>query len=136
MPGPFRTVLSIIVVTLSFMLVSACVEQAEEIGKKDVSPSSPESVSASMSIADLKADAEKYAGQEVTLIGNVAAGLAFEFVDEQPYLLEDGTGEVWIITREVMPPEGTKVTVTGTVRVPYQIKGRRYEVAVIEKGTD
>nr|NIV35598.1 hypothetical protein [Anaerolineae bacterium] len=59
-----------------------------------------------------------------------------EFVDEQPYLLEDGTGEVWIITREVMPPEGTKVTVTGTVRVPYQIKGRRYEVAVIEKGTD
>jgi hypothetical protein len=75
---------------------------------------------------------EKFDGSEVTISGICRPGLAFEFVDEQPYLIDDGTGEIWVITMSMVPAQGEFVTVRGVVVVPYQIKGRHYDVAIIE----
>ncbi len=65
--------------------------------------------------------------------GRVEPGLAFQFVNEQPYRLIDAGGALWVVTEREMPPAEQEITVRGVVAVPYQIKGRRYEVALLER---
>ena len=128
---------------LTMLILAGCVEKEEAVVatekkplSKEVSEALPQEEKvekrAGITIADILNNPAAYEGKEVTLRGIATPGLAFEFVDEQPYLLSDGTGEIWVITRGVMPAQGTEVTVRGEVVVPYQIKGRHYEVAIIE----
>lgn len=84
-------------------------------------------------IGDIISRPQEYVDREVTVEGKAIPGLAFEFVDEQPYLLKDSTGQIWVITRGFMPEEGKGLTVKGRVVAPYQIKGRRYEVVILEE---
>jgi hypothetical protein len=115
---------------LLMSLTAACVEKEEAVkGKR---PAGAERKAEGISIARIITGVEAYRDKEVTVSGTVTPGLAFEFVDEQPYLLRDDTGEVWVITKSVMPEEGSWTTVKGTLRSPYQIKGRSYETAIIE----
>ncbi len=84
-------------------------------------------------IGDIMSTPERYTGKEVIVKGTVKVGLAFEFVDEQPYQLKDKTGQIWVITRGFMPEDNSTLTVKGKVRTPYQIKGRRYSVVILEE---
>ncbi len=128
---------------LTMLILAGCVEKEEAVVATEKKPLSKEVSEAlpqeekvekrvGITIADILNNPAAYEGKEVTLRGIATPGLAFEFVDEQPYLLSDGTGEIWVITRGVMPAQGAEVTVRGEVVVPYQIKGRHYEVAIIE----
>lgn len=133
-------------VVLFLIILAGCVEKEEAVvatEKKpapslaEEAPEAPETQvqvekKAGLTIADILNNPAAYEGKEVTLRGRATPGLAFEFVDEQPYLLSDGTGEIWVITRGTMPMQGAEVTVRGRVVTPYQIKGRHYEVAIIE----
>jgi|Deesub1362A_J573_1020465.scaffolds.fasta_scaffold00570_2 hypothetical protein len=138
-----------VVLFLIMLILAGCVEKEEAVVATEKKPAPPlveeapeapetqlqkEKVEkkAGLTIADILNNPAAYEGKEVTLRGRATPGLAFEFVDEQPYLLSDGTGEIWVITRAMMPMQGAEVTVRGEVVVPYQIKGRHYEVAIIE----
>ena len=119
---------------LLLMLPAGCIEQEEEFGS-EVEQKAPaqEPAGPVLSPAAVLAEPEKYLGREITVSGTVAAGLAFEFVSEQPYLLAADGAELWVITKEVLPPEHETITVRGKLVSPYQIKGRQYELALLEE---
>ncbi len=119
-----------LIITLIIFL-SGCTETEKTIE----TPSSPTDgkPTGSVMIQEILKNPSSYTGKPVTLKGKPTPGLAFEFVNEQPYLLRDETGEIWVITTGVMPDEKSTVTVEGVVVSPYQIKGRRFEIVVIER---
>ena len=107
-------------------------ERRREIGGEEAGKRAGSGADRSIDLSVLRENPSACRDTIVTVSGQVTAGLAFEFVNEQPYTLDDGTDRVWIITKSVMPKEGSQVVVTGTVKAPYQIKGRRYDLVVIE----
>ena len=126
-----------VLLLLVMLIIAGCVEKEEAVvaekkpqGTEAAPP--PLKEEGAPKIADILRNPAAYEDRVVVLHGTATPGLAFEFVDEQPYLLSDGTGEIWVITRGTMPMQGAEVTVRGRVVTPYQIKGRHYEVAVIE----
>jgi len=116
---------------IMFSLISSCTESESPIGS--VEKARPPAPSGVTPIGKIIERPGEFTGKKVTLRGEVEPGLAFEFVNEQPYLLKDTTGQIWVITSSVMPPKGSPVTIEGEVVSPYQIKGRRFEIAVIER---
>jgi hypothetical protein len=40
---------------------------------------------------------------------------------------------LWVITGDVSPKEGAFVTVRGRIAKPYQIKGRSYQLVLLEE---
>jgi hypothetical protein len=113
-----------------------CVEDRQDIGP-EVRPADGKAETAQMAqgerIEDIMANLEIYNGREVTVSGKVLPGLAFEFVGEQPYQIIQGESRLWVVTNDMAPKEGAFVTVTGRIAVPYQIKGRSYGFALLEK---
>jgi len=113
------------------LLVSSCTERESPIGSRE--KAHPSTSSGITPIGKIIERPDEFTGKRVTIRGEAEPGLAFEFVNEQPYLLKDTTGQIWVITSSVMPPKGSPVTIEGEVVSPYQIKGRRFEIAVIER---
>jgi len=111
---------------LACLLVGGCVEGEQVIDKAKVSEK-PKSGQQTVPIAEILEHKDSY---------KVTAGLAFEFVSEQPYLLEEKGAALWVVTSGILPTDGSWVTVHGTVMVPYQVKGRHYDVVLLEKERD
>ncbi len=111
-----------------------CVEGETVVDLTAVSTTTqPSSQQKGISVAQLLANARQHIDTEVTVYGRVRTGLAFEFVGEQPYQLEIGQARLWVITSEVAPADGAWITVRGTLKAPYQLKGRHYQMALIER---
>jgi hypothetical protein len=123
-----RRALPIIIslVLLSYLLSCEKEETIGEGGKRT------EKAKGITSIARLLEKRDRYKEKLVVVSGKATPGLAFEFVNEQPYLLDDGTGQIWVITTGTMPEKDRAITVKGKVFMPYQIKGRRYEIVILE----
>ena len=132
----FRRCRAVLILAMLLALSPSCVEQEREVGQKPVKAVEEKPRAQGLTVSEIVGNAAAFQGREVIISGEALPGLAFEFIDEQPYTLDDGTGRIWVITTGVMPAEGSRVTVRGTVRAPYQIKGRRFEVAVLESGRD
>jgi hypothetical protein len=119
---------------LLILLVSVgCVEEETMLGLELVTSSDTPVDHGGMGLAEVLAKREALTGREVKVFGKVKAGLAFEFVSEQPYLLENGGVRLWVVTSGLAPEDGSWVTVHGTLMSPYQLKGRHYEVVLVEK---
>ena len=118
-----------ILVLIIVLFLIGCVEREEEFDLKKKPSSTEDNI---ISISEILKDPQEYKNSIVTIEGVVEPGLAFEFVNEQPYRVDDGSGKIWVITKGVMPQKGQRVRVRGVVHTPYQIKGRRYQVAVVE----
>ena len=112
------------------LMAASCVERERAVGEKEEKPAVEEAEG--IALSEVLANFESLKGKEVTVSGEALPGLAFEFVDEQPYQLKDETGTIWVVTRGLMPTEGVRITVRGTVEAPYQIKGRRFDVVILE----
>ncbi len=119
-----------LVLIIGTFIMTACIEQEQIIGMKDDQIGSENA--GSVSIAQIIQNSESLKDSEVTVSGLVSAGKAVQFVNEQPYLIKDETGEIWVITSGSMPKDGSKVLVTGKLAIPFQIKGRRYDIAILE----
>jgi hypothetical protein len=131
----FKRAIMHILSTAAMLGLASCVEQEmvigpDETGRKVMAPASQ----AGPSISEMLGAPGQYKGREVTVTGKVKAGMAFEFIEEQPYIINDGTGEIWIATTGAVPEDGSVYTVSGTFESPYQIKGRRYAAAVVVRG--
>ena len=68
-----------------------------------------------VTIADVLADPDAYAGQSVVLTGDV--DVAVPVVSESAYNLRDGTAAITVVSRTAPPAVGAHLAVTGTVRV-------------------
>jgi hypothetical protein len=121
---------AVYIVALALLAVSC--ERERPVGEKEAAPFPQEVEARAVSISEVLANLESLKGKDVTVSGEALPGMAFEFVDEQPYQLKDETGAIWVVTRGVMPAEGVRITVRGTVEAPYQIKGRRFDVVILE----
>ncbi len=120
---------ALVILIVLFLFTPACVEKEEDVGKKQEAKANSEII---ISIGEILKNPSKFEDSIVTVAGEAEPGLAFEFVNEQPYLLKDPTGQIWVITKGLMPEKGQKIKVRGAIQTPYQIKGRRYEVAIVE----
>ena len=120
---------------LLLAILAGCVEQegAFQVSQNATLEEKKPKKKEGLTVEEILSSPMKFDGKIVTLEGKATPGLAFQFIEEQPYLLDDGTGKIWVITTEEMPAENSYVRVTGKVVVPYQIKGRHYEVAILEE---
>lgn len=65
-------------------------------------------------ISDLLSNAEQYDGKEVRVRGTVRNVVRIPLVDIRLYNVDDGTGEVVVLTSGALPSRGDRVTVKGT----------------------
>ena len=115
---------------IAVLIVTGCTEKEEPLMQRQAPAVSRNET---VPIGQILSSPDRFIDRTVTVEGTVSAGLAFEFVDEQPYRIQDKTGSIWVITKGIMPEDGSTVTVTGPVVSPYQIKGRRYEIVILEE---
>lgn len=113
-------------------ILTGCIENREEIGP-EVKTRKTVPATTGLRISTIMADPDTYRGKQVTVAGKVLPGLAFEFISEQPYRIIQGESLLWVITTGTSPPEGEFVTVKGKIASPYQIKGRSYQLALLEE---
>ena len=114
------------------LLLAACFEKEEVFDRTSIQTGEP-TKSQALPVSEIIRQPGNYTNKEVRVFGKVVGGLAFEFVSEQPYLLEHGGKRLWVISRDIVPPQNHWVTVEGTIVSPYQLKGRHYELALLEK---
>jgi len=118
----------------ALVLLTGCPEGDRVVGEPETSGTEPADRTPAVEVRRILDDPAAFAGRDVTVHGQALPGLAFEFINEQPYQLDDGSGVIWVVTSGTLPAEGVEVTVRGTVAVPYQIKGRSYDVVIREQG--
>lgn len=82
-------------------------------------------------IADIVADPRKYDGREVTVSGEVTDTTNLIFA--KYFKVDDGSGEIVVVTERPLPREGEKVTVKGRVRQAFAIG--ELQLLVIEERT-
>ena len=123
----------ILLLSLLIILSSYCIEKESAIGEKKESLSKEKYSKLNITkISSILKNPDKFVDKEVVVKGKVEPGLAFEFIDEQPYKLIDDSGAIWIVTSRNVPEKGKTVVVKGKVLSPYQIKGRRYKIVILE----
>ncbi len=90
------------------------------------------------SISEITANPSKFQNKEVAIGGVVenSFGISvpiFQGSSGGIYKLDDGTGEIWVITKKGVPTKGAKVGVKGKVQTGIVINGRNYGLALIEE---
>ncbi len=123
----------ILILYMSIILLSYCIEKESAIGEKKENASKEKYSQLNITkISSILKEPDKFINREVIVKGKVEPGLAFEFIDEQPYKLIDDSGAIWIVTSRNVPEKGKIVVVKGKVLSPYQIKGRNYKIVILE----
>jgi hypothetical protein len=79
---------------------------------------------------------ERYDGQEVKVRGTVQSAVRIPFVDIRVYNVEDGTGEMVVLTSGTLPRRGDRVTVNGTFSTLGSVNGRSLGPHIREAGTE
>ena len=122
----------LILAVAAVLLLAGCIEGRQEIGPEVKKVEAGPTITG-VAIAEILAAPDTYQGKEVTVSGKVMPGLAFEFISEQPYQIIQGESLLWVITNGTSPQEGAFVTVRGRIARPYQIKGRSYQLVLLEE---
>jgi len=66
-------------------------------------------------ISELVAYPQKFEGQTVKVRGQVTDTLKIPFIDAKSYMLNDGSGEILVVTTQVLPTEGGSVAIIAFV---------------------
>jgi len=69
---------------------------------------------AAVTINEIRADPQRYANRDVKVRGNVVE--SYSVLGRGAYRLDDGTGELWIVSTEGVPREGARVEASGRIR--------------------
>ena len=70
-------------------------------------------------IGDIQENPRKYEGKLVTVSGTVKDTTNLGFV--KFYVVDDGTGEIHVVTDHALPKEGVEVRARGTVKEQFSI---------------
>lgn len=77
-------------------------------------------------IGDIRENPEKYDGKTVTVKGEVKSATNLAVV--KFYVLDDGTGEIRVVTERTLPKEGKEVRARGTVHRAFSIGSMSFVV--------
>ena len=74
---------------------------------------------ASRSVNQIIADPSRYRDREVRLSGAVVD--SYSFVNRGAYRIDDGTGQLWVVSDKGVPRLKARVTVKGTIREGFNL---------------
>ena len=83
-------------------------------------------------VSKINSEPQKYQGKQVLVKGKVVETFAIPFVQKGMYQIDDGTGEIWIMSQERVPFRGEKVTVKGKVKIGLAIGERTFGTVIAE----
>ena len=90
-----------------------------------------------VSIADIEANPSRYADKEVAIAGTVRDSYGVTIpgtsVRGGAYKIDDGTGSIWVITRESVPAKGARIGVKGRVGSGVSWNGKNYGLGMYEE---
>jgi hypothetical protein len=66
-------------------------------------------------IAEVQKNFTQLAHKEVKVMGTVQGGSQFPFMTSKVFIVQDGTGEILVVTEGELPASGEKITLKGTV---------------------
>ena len=79
------------------------------------------SAACATSINNVLADPSRYRDREVKISGRVAD--SYSVADNGVYRVQDGSGQLWVVSTRGVPRKDAKVTVRGTVREGFNLGG-------------
>jgi hypothetical protein len=74
---------------------------------------------ASRTVNQVLADPSRYRDREVRLSGAVVD--SYSFVNRGAYRIDDGTGQLWVVSDKGVPRTSARVTVKGTIREGFNL---------------
>ena len=74
---------------------------------------------AAKSINHILADPSRYGNREVRVSGAVVD--SYSIANRGAYRIDDGTGELWVVSDKGVPRKGARVTVKGTIRDGFNV---------------
>lgn len=72
-------------------------------------------------VNQILADPSRYRNREVRVSGSVDE--SFSFADRGVYRINDGTGQLWVVSDHGVPRKGARVTAKGTIREGFNMGG-------------
>lgn len=87
-----------------------------------------------VTVSKLINDPSKYVNKEVGVIGTVSDSYGVSILGRGAgiYKVNDGTGNIWVVTQQGVPTEGARVGVKGRVQNGIVYNGRNYGLGMIE----
>ena len=90
------------------------------------------------SIADIEANPSKYENKQVAVAGTVKDSYGVSIpgtnIRGGAYKIDDGTGSIWVISEETVPPRGVRIGVKGRVASAVNWNGKNYGLGMYEQG--
>ena len=74
---------------------------------------------AARTVNQVIADPSRYRNREVKLSGTVVD--SYSLVNRGAYRIDDGTGQLWVVSDKGVPRTSARVTVTGTIREGFNL---------------
>ena len=89
----------------------------------------------STKISDILGNPDKYAGKEVSVSGKVTEKYWVDIfgITAGACQIDDGSGKIWVITKQEPPEEGEKASARGSVEVAGKIGNRSFGTVIVEK---
>ncbi|HEX8367552.1 MAG TPA: hypothetical protein VF604_03210 [Pyrinomonadaceae bacterium] len=92
-----------------------------------------------LSIGEIEANSSKYVGKKVTVAGTVETGYGVSLPEilirkgtGGTYKIDDGTGEIWVVTQRSVPQKGARLSVKGKIQNGVTIDGKNYGLVLYE----
>jgi len=92
-----------------------------------------------VSIGELEANSSKYIGRKVSVVGTVETGYGVSLPQiliqkgtGGTYKIDDGTGEIWVITQRGVPQKGARLKVKGKIQNGVTYNGKNYGLVLYE----
>ena len=82
-------------------------------------------------ISKINQDPSKYHDKEVALVGKVTD--SYGVMGNGIYEVDDGTGRIWVMTRQGVPAKGARVGASGKVHTGVSFGGRTYGLVLEEE---
>lgn len=82
-------------------------------------------------ISKINQDPSRYHDKEVALVGRVTD--SYGVLGNGIYELDDGTGRIWVMTRQGVPAKGARVGASGKVHTGVSFGGRTYGLVLQEE---
>lgn len=89
------------------------------------------------SIGDIESDPSRFVGKEVAIAGTVETsfGISIPVIQNGRggiYKIDDGTGEIWVITQRTVPSKGAQLGVKGKIQNGVNYNGKNYGLVLME----
>lgn len=90
-----------------------------------------------ISIGEIEANSSKYVGKKVSVTGTVETsyGISIPLIEKGSggiYKIDDGTGEIWVITQRGIPQKGARLGIKGKVQNGVTYNGTNYGLVLYE----